>query len=281
MSGERYSLGTCRYCGQVVNLERERDSQEAADIAASEECSCYDAREERAIQRKIENAQDRIQKVFGSEAEELGFRPINAPEPIQLMNDIAVLIARGYITSAVVNVRGQCRAKISLTSKEKIKVERSETRSYQLEEWEAAGNGKARRPPYRPPGNAGRARKGQAPPAHGHGGIYPPGGPVLCPRVRGRHTRRADTGEFSTYRGGNRGMKNEKSRPAEYRPTASGPMKLYLVRHKDGQEITVNGRNRYEAVTAAARKWGVRWTSIARACEFIELASEDEEETAP
>ena len=134
MSGERYSLGTCRYCGQVVNLERERDSQEAADIAASEECSCYDAREERAIRRKIENAQDRIQKVFGSEAEELGFRPINAPEPIQLMNDIAVLIARGYITSAVVNVRGQCRAKISLTSKEKIKVERSDTRSYQLEE---------------------------------------------------------------------------------------------------------------------------------------------------
>lgn len=46
-------------------------------------------------------------------------------------------------------------------------------------------------------------------------------------------------------------MKNEKSRPAEYRPTASGPMKLYLVRHEDGQEITVNGRNRYEAVYAA------------------------------
>ena len=132
MSGEGYTLGTCRYCGQVVSLERERPTQEAADIAASEECSCYDAREERAICRKIENAQDRIQKVFGSEAEELGFRPINAPEPIQLMNDIAVLIARGYITSAVVNVRGQCRAKISLTSKEKIKVERSETRSYQL-----------------------------------------------------------------------------------------------------------------------------------------------------
>ena len=69
MSGDGYTLGTCRYCGQVVNLERERDSQEAADIAASEECSCYDAREERAIQRNIENAQDRIQKVFGSEAE--------------------------------------------------------------------------------------------------------------------------------------------------------------------------------------------------------------------
>ena len=134
MSGEGYTIGTCRYCGQVVSLERERDTQEAADIAASEECSCYDARAERSVRRQIENAQDRIQKIFGSEAEELGFRPINAPEPVQLLNDIAVLIARGYITSAVVNVRGQCRAKISLTSKEKIKVERSETRSYQLEE---------------------------------------------------------------------------------------------------------------------------------------------------
>ena len=134
MSGERFSLGTCRFCGQLVNLERERDTQEAADIAASEECSCYDAREERAIRRKIENAQDRIQKVFGSEAEELGFRPIDAPEPLQLMDEIAVLVARGYISSAIINVRGQCRAKISLTSKEKIKVERSETRSYQLED---------------------------------------------------------------------------------------------------------------------------------------------------
>ena len=65
MSGERFSLGTCRFCGQLVNLERERDTQEAADIAASEECSCYDAREERAIRRKIENAQDRIQKISG------------------------------------------------------------------------------------------------------------------------------------------------------------------------------------------------------------------------
>lgn len=76
-------------------------------------------------------------------------------------------------------------------------------------------------------------------------------------------------------------MTSGNDRPTGYRPTARGPMKLYLVRHKDGQEITVNGRNKYEAVTAAARKWGVKWTSIARACEFIELASEDEEETTP
>lgn len=45
--------------------------------------------------------------------------------------------------------------------------------------------------------------------------------------------------------------------------TAAGrPLILYLVRHEDGREITVHGRNKYEAVTAAARKWGVPWTSI-------------------
>lgn len=68
------------------------------------------------------------------------------------------------------------------------------------------------------------------------------------------------------------------SRAREYSPRASGNMKLYLVRHEKHGEITVNGRNRYEAVTAAARKWGVAWSSIARECEFIELTEERENE---
>lgn len=73
-------------------------------------------------------------------------------------------------------------------------------------------------------------------------------------------------------------MSNERAR--EYRPRVGGNMKLYLVRHAKHGETTVNGRNRYEAVTAAARKWGVAWSSIARECEFIELAEERENERA-
>lgn len=64
-------------------------------------------------------------------------------------------------------------------------------------------------------------------------------------------------------------MKHEKSAPAGYRPRFAGTMKLYLVRHKEYGELTVNGVNKYEAVHAAARKWGVRWTAIARECEYI------------
>lgn len=72
-------------------------------------------------------------------------------------------------------------------------------------------------------------------------------------------------------------MKHEQSAPAGYRPRFAGTMKLYLVRHKEYGELTVNGVNKYEAVHAAARKWGVRWTAIARECEYIALAEDTPE----
>ena len=75
--------------------------------------------------------------------------------------------------------------------------------------------------------------------------------------------------------------KHEQSAPAGYRPRFAGTMKLYLVRHKEYGELTVNGVNKYEAVHAAARKWGVRWTAIARECEYIVLAEDTPEGGRP
>jgi hypothetical protein len=76
-------------------------------------------------------------------------------------------------------------------------------------------------------------------------------------------------------------MKREQSAPAGYRPRFAGTMKLYLVRHKEYGELTVNGVNKYEAVHAAARAWGVRWTVIARECEYIVLAEDTPEAGRP
>lgn len=56
------------------------------------------------------------------------------------------------------------------------------------------------------------------------------------------------------------------------------PIKLYLLRHPERGEITVNGRTKYEAVLAASREWGERWTKLARECEFIALAEEGDHE---
>ena len=80
------TFGTCRYCGQVVNLDYEEETQAEADIAASEKCECYDARHERNLRKQITAAQNRIRKIFGDDAAKLGFSPIAAEEPPQLLN---------------------------------------------------------------------------------------------------------------------------------------------------------------------------------------------------
>ena len=132
--GVRFAVlrGACRFCGQYIEVGPHA-SQEEADETASEVCSCYEARKARRITEQIEDAKEKINRVFGEEAEKLGFKPINSPGSIQLLEEIASLIAIGEITAAAVNIRGQCKAKLTFTSKEKIKVSRSETRSYDLE----------------------------------------------------------------------------------------------------------------------------------------------------
>lgn len=64
------TFGTCRYCGQVVNLDYEEETQAEADIAASEKCECYDARHERNLRKQITAAQNRIRKIFGDDKRE-------------------------------------------------------------------------------------------------------------------------------------------------------------------------------------------------------------------
>lgn len=99
------NYGTCRYCGQVVNLEYDEQTQEAADFAASEQCSCDEAKRERGVRKRIDAAKDRIRKIFGADAEKYGFQPVTV-ESLQMLDSLAELTARGFITSAAVNVRG-------------------------------------------------------------------------------------------------------------------------------------------------------------------------------
>lgn len=69
------TFGTCRYCGQVVNLDYEEETQAEADIAASEKCECYDARHERNLRKQITAAQNRIRKIFGGRCCKAGLCP--------------------------------------------------------------------------------------------------------------------------------------------------------------------------------------------------------------
>ena len=126
------TTGACRYCGQLQEVGP-HPSQAAADETATEVCSCPSARTARRTAEQIEDARDRVNRLFGEGAEDLGFKPIAGDGAIELLERVVELIARGPISSASLNIRGQCKAKFSITSKGKIKVSRSETRSCDLE----------------------------------------------------------------------------------------------------------------------------------------------------
>ncbi|MCI9462111.1 MAG: hypothetical protein HFF93_10085 [Oscillibacter sp.] len=121
------TTGACKYCGQLQEVGP-HPSQAAADETATEVCSCPSARTARRTAEQIEDARDRVNRLFGERAEDLGFKPIAGDGAIELLERVVELIARGPISSASLNIRGQCKAKFSITSKGKIKVSRSETR---------------------------------------------------------------------------------------------------------------------------------------------------------
>ena len=126
------TTGACHSCGQLQEVGP-HPSQAAADETATEVCSCPSARTARRIAEQIADARDRVNRLFGEGAEDLGFKPIAGDGAIDLLEKVVELIARGPISSASLNIRGQCKAKFSITSKGKIKVSRSETRSCDLE----------------------------------------------------------------------------------------------------------------------------------------------------
>lgn len=128
------TTGDCKYCGQIQEVGP-HPSQAAADETASEVCNCPTARQERRVHEQVEDACERVQRLFGDDAESLGFKPI-PDEAVGLLENVVEMIARGPISSASLNVRGRCKAKFSITSKGKIKVSRSETRSCDLEDGE-------------------------------------------------------------------------------------------------------------------------------------------------
>ena len=129
----KFTTGACKYCGQTAELGQAYDTQEAADEAASELCECTSATIARRRAAQVEDAKDRVRQLFGERAEELGFVPLADAPAVELLEQIAALIATGPISSATINVRGRCKAKLTVSTKGKIKVSRSEVKSCDLE----------------------------------------------------------------------------------------------------------------------------------------------------
>lgn len=128
--------GTCRFCGQVGNVigYRRFASQDKANDYATEHCNCSRAENERRIQRQISNANSRVCEVFGEGAEAHGFRPVADQSIFNILENCIELVARRQLSSSTLQIRGFCKANISLTAKGEIAIARSETRAYKSTE---------------------------------------------------------------------------------------------------------------------------------------------------
>ena len=127
-------IGACKYCGQIGTAEREYASQEDADYEATYNYSCYQAKQERGIRKRIQDARDRVNQLFLSGCESYGFKPIADERVIELLYDIVEDTARSRIRGGTVSLAGGGTCSIGVTSKAAISVKRAETRAYKLEE---------------------------------------------------------------------------------------------------------------------------------------------------
>lgn len=128
-----YQQGACRFCGQVITLDVPEITEEAADRAATSLCSCREATVERETLEQVQKAQENITKIFGSGAAECGFSPIEDSDALKVLREIAAQVVKGKFFSAAINLGGS-KAKIGLASSGKVKITRSKTTSYQLED---------------------------------------------------------------------------------------------------------------------------------------------------
>ena len=132
-TGQAY--GVCVYCGQYSSFGFQSGlTQEERNRHATRVCTCREAQYYARLEEQIESAKFRIGMLFGEGAEDYGFSPVKNEASIEFLGTIAEQIANRNIQSAQVQLTGRIKAKISLTVKGNIKVERSETTKQQLEE---------------------------------------------------------------------------------------------------------------------------------------------------
>jgi transcription elongation factor Elf1 len=119
--------GSCKYCGQQKIVQCDPgDTQTEIDEIATANCDCPESMRVVDKTEQIATANARIDELFGDESCDTGFYPIKDDAAINLMKTVASLIADHTVQSAMIQIDGNCKAKISTNSKSKIEVMRTQ-----------------------------------------------------------------------------------------------------------------------------------------------------------
>lgn len=122
--GLEIQTGACSFCGQMGQIETFLQwEQEKVNEAVTESCDCYDAKEYARKKGQKERACKAIEAQFGQQADTK-----ETDESIRkLLKHIVDLIVEEKLDSASLDIGNGLKAKLSITSKGYIKVERQKT----------------------------------------------------------------------------------------------------------------------------------------------------------
>ena len=126
-------IPVCKYCGQMLQTNKEFENEHTAEEYASRMCNCRDAIAARQREEAISFAKARVEQLFGEDAAECGFEAVTDENILCLLNLAVVIIAQDLVTGITVNIRNGGKAIISAASDGKIRVKRSITHACQLE----------------------------------------------------------------------------------------------------------------------------------------------------
>lgn len=123
----------CRFCGQMMALEYERDivlSEEELIETATLKCNCDEAKDFQFKHGQKIKAKNRVHSLFGKKAAE---KEVNQ-SVVEILIKSVDMLANYNMNSLTIDIGRGIKAKMSLTSKGLIKVERTETVNYKFEE---------------------------------------------------------------------------------------------------------------------------------------------------
>lgn len=120
----RQRTGGCRFCGQMITVEAPGEwEEEEIDELATECCECQEAENYAYKKRRKERAAEAILKQFGP-YQKTG---IIREGTMELLAEIADQVVEDKIQSGTIDIGGGLKAKIGITAKGAVKVERSKT----------------------------------------------------------------------------------------------------------------------------------------------------------